>query len=220
MTETSSPDFIRWYRHDQVVRSWLLGSLSEEVLPHVYHLTSSYEVALAKHFNHISTSRQFELQKKLQTITKQDKTMAEYLREFKSICDQLSSIGLPVSENMKIYGVLHDLEKEYEFISTVIESSMKIFPGQLYEYVVSQFTGFDDRLQSYNVSSGVTLHLAFATTQSYTPNYSNRGRGQFETRFGNNRGRGNYSTRGRWFYQLIQNTWQGFSSNNDYRPTY
>lgn len=55
--------------------------------------------------------------------------MAEYLSEIKSLCDQLDSIGSPITEQEKIYGVLNGLGKEYESIYTVIEHAMDIFLG-------------------------------------------------------------------------------------------
>lgn len=93
--------------------------------------------------------------------------MATYLNEFKGICDQMSSIGLSVPENMKIFGVLNGLGKEYEAITAVIESSLNTFPNQSYDSVVAQITGFDDRLQSYDSPSDVTPHLAFTIGRGY-----------------------------------------------------
>lgn len=104
---------------------------------------------------------------------------------------------------MKIFGVLHGFGKEYEVISTVIESSMNNFSSHLYEFVVSQLTEFDDKLQSYATPSEVIPHLAFTVEQSYVTNYSKRGRGN--RRFMTNVGRGScsFSTGGRDFHQQI-----------------
>lgn len=90
--------------------------------------------------------------------------MNGYLRYVKNVCDQLSSIGHPVSEKMKIFVVLNGFGKEYEPIKTSIKGSMDVFPIPIYEDVVPRITAFDDRLQSYDVGSIVTPHLAFNTT--------------------------------------------------------
>lgn len=52
--------------------------------------------------------------------------MTEYLKDIKGICEQLSSIGNPVTEKVKIFDALHDLGREYEPIKTNIEGSLDI----------------------------------------------------------------------------------------------
>lgn len=39
-----------------------------------------------------------------QLLTKKDKTLATYCRDFKAICDSLTAIGNPIEELMKIFG--------------------------------------------------------------------------------------------------------------------
>lgn len=78
----------------------LFGSLTEETLRSVYGLHSAQEVwfSLGKKYNRISATRKLDLQRKLQGMSKNQKTMAEYLGDVKSVCDQLDSIGFPVTE--------------------------------------------------------------------------------------------------------------------------
>lgn len=66
--------------------------------------------------------------------------MTDYLRGIKNICDQLASIGDPVTEKMKIFTALCGLSRDYEPIITVIENSMDQFPGPTYENVCSRLT--------------------------------------------------------------------------------
>lgn len=98
ISEAANPEFTKWIQKDQLVKSWLFGSLSEEALRVVYGLQTSEDVwyAFSKSFNRVSPFRKFVLQRRLQTISKQGKTMADYLGEAKAICDQLDSIGYPV----------------------------------------------------------------------------------------------------------------------------
>ncbi|XP_010485256.1 PREDICTED: uncharacterized protein LOC104763599 [Camelina sativa] len=193
--EVSNPDFENWSRVDQVVKAWLHGSMSENVMRLVVRSITSHEVwiTLISHFNRTSSSRLFELQRRLQNSEKLDKSMSKYLREIKDICDQLASIDDPVSEKMKIFAALRGLGREYEPIITVVEDSMDRVPEPTYETVVSRLTGYEDRIQQYSVSTEVSPHLAFNTMRNAGSQY--RGRG--------NRGRcrGNYSTRGRGFHQ-------------------
>lgn len=130
VTMTPNPAYEAWFCSNQLVRSWLFGTLSEEVLGSVHSVQTSREVwlSLAEKFNKSSLAREFSLRRSLQLLTKKGKTLIEYSREFKSICDALSSIGKPVDESMKIFGFLNGLNREYDPITTVIQSSLSKFP--------------------------------------------------------------------------------------------
>lgn len=101
---------------DQIVIPWILGSLFEDVLSEVVFTQTSQEVwfFLTKYCNKSSSSHLFELQRRLQTISKNDKSMIEYLKEIKSVAEQLASIGNLVSEKMKVFAALPGLGREYE----------------------------------------------------------------------------------------------------------
>lgn len=127
------------------------------------------------------------------------------IREYSSICDQLSSIGKPVDDSMKICSFINGLGREYDAIITVIQSPMSRLPTPTFQDIVFEIQGFDARLQTYETPS-VTPTMAFPTQpeqqhQIYQTSGSyNRGRGS-NSRFGSNRGHGGYSLRGRGFYQ-------------------
>ena len=215
VTETPNPDYDKWLRTDQRIMAWLVGSLSEEAIKSVYGLRSSQEILyyLAQKYNRVSPTRKLELQSRIQNTKKGARTLAEYLSEIKSLCDQLDSIGAPLSEQEKIYGVLRGLGREYKSNSTVIENSMDAFPGPNFEDVVFKLIGFSDKLSSYDTATDVSLHQAFYTNRG---GYSARGRGGYR---GNTRGRGGYSTQGRGFHQQIsQSSGRGAASADD-RPT-
>lgn len=84
-----------------------------------------------------------------------------YHHEFKTICDALSAIGKPVDESMKIFGFLNGLSRDYDPITTVIQSSLSKFPAPMFTYLVSEVQGFDAKLQSYEQDSSATPHLAY-----------------------------------------------------------
>ena len=211
VTEEANPEFVRWVRRDQLVMAWLFGSLSEEALRSVYGLTSAYDVwfSLGKKYNRISATRKLDLQRKLQGMSKKDKTMSEYLNDVKSVCDQLDSIGSGVSEQEMIYAALNGLDREYESICTVIEHSMDANPDIRFEDAVFKLVNFADKLKVYNDSAAPTPHLAFHTDRGQ----SNRGRGYYNNRGNRGRGSGAYSTRGRGFNQQFS------GANNGSRPT-
>lgn len=116
-----NPAHEAWFCTDQLVKSWIFGTLSEEALGGVCALNTSSEVwmSLANTYN-----RSSKLKRKLHLFTKQGKTFSVYTRDYSSICDQLSSIGKPIDKSTKICGFLNGLGRDYDPISTVIQSSM------------------------------------------------------------------------------------------------
>lgn len=215
ISEASNPEFVKWVRSDQLVKAWIFGSLSENSLRCVYGLSTAHEVwvALAKRYNRISPTRRLELQRRIQSITKQNKSMSTYLSEIKDLCDQLDSIGVPMSEHEKIYGVLNGLGRDYESICTVIENLLEVYPNLCLDDVEYKLIGFEDKLQAYEISTSVSPHQAFYASRG---GYSNRGRGGNRGSF---RGRGSYTIRGRGFHQQIsQSSSQFSSSDGDIRP--
>jgi len=192
--EEPNPLYEAWFCTDQLIRSWLFGTLSEEVLGHVHNLSTSRQiwVSLAENFNKSSVAREFSLRRSLQLLSKKEKPFSVYCREFKTICDALSSIGKPVDEQMKIFGFLNGLGRDYDPITTVIQSSLNKLPSPTFNDVVSEVQGFDTKLQSYEETTSVTPHLAFNTERStsgapqYNPNQKGQGRS------GQNKGRGGY----------------------------
>lgn len=216
-TPVSNPDHELWFQTDQVVQSWLLGSLSEQLQGVVLNCSTSCELwqALEKHFNRPSNSRIFELQLKLQFVSKANKKMADYLTEIKNLSDQLASIGNPISETMKIFSALQGLWRDYEPIKTTIKNTMDNVPSPTFEDMTPKLVSFDERLQSYASNSEVSPHLAFSFVQMSQEQsfYLSRGRNN-RGRHGGYRGRGSsFSTRGRGFHQQISR-----NSDSDSRP--
>ncbi|XP_010513128.1 PREDICTED: uncharacterized protein LOC104789077 [Camelina sativa] len=205
VSHVTNPDFLAWHHADQVVRAWLLGSLFEDILRDVVHTTTARDLwsALAQHFNKVSASHLFELQHKLQTVEKLDKSMDEYLKEIKRVCEQLASIGSLVSEHMKIFAALKGLGKEYEPIKTSVEGLMDAQPSLTLDAVILRLTSYSDRLASYNGGSEVSPHMAFNTISTASTGYYNNNRGRGNSRYGNNHGINNFTTKGRGFHQQI-----------------
>lgn len=204
--EAPNPAHEAWTCTDELVKSWIFGTLTEEVLGLVHALATSQVVwlALASHYNKSSLAREFELRRRLQLLSVKGKTFLVYCREFRILCDNLSAIGKPVDENMKIFTFLNGLGREYDPITTVIQSSLSRLPPQTFNDVVLEISAFDAKLQSYEATPEVSPHLAFQTQRFGNSNYGgNRGRGGSFGRSGNYRGRGGYSTRGRGFTQQV-----------------
>uniref|UniRef100_A0A6N2M7L5 Uncharacterized protein n=1 Tax=Salix viminalis TaxID=40686 RepID=A0A6N2M7L5_SALVM len=75
------PEYSNWFQRDQLLLSWILSSLSEEVIPYVVGLDTSSG----------SSARQVQLHLALQELTLADKTMAQFLKEAKLISNELAA---------------------------------------------------------------------------------------------------------------------------------
>ncbi|XP_010445258.1 PREDICTED: uncharacterized protein LOC104727894 [Camelina sativa] len=211
--EVPNPSYEDWICTDELIKSWIFGTLTEEVLGLVHALPTSQDVwlSLAGNFNKSSVAREFDLRRHLQLLNIKGQTFTDYCHEFRAVCDNLSSIGKPVDENMKIFTFLNGLGREYDPISTVLQSSMSRTPAPTFNDVVLEISGYDSKLQSYETPSDVSLHLAFHTHRGGCSGSGLRGRG-------NNRGRGGYSTRGRGFSQQVSSSGWTQSGSSSSRP--
>nr|CAD1838485.1 unnamed protein product [Ananas comosus var. bracteatus] len=101
----NNPDYTSWVRTDRLVKSWIVGTLSEEVLGHAVGLQTAAEVwtALTNHFKQSSIACEFDLLAQLQHIMKGNNPLPTYVRNLNSICDQLHAIGKPVSDSTKVF---------------------------------------------------------------------------------------------------------------------
>ncbi|XP_019085488.1 PREDICTED: uncharacterized protein LOC104715244 [Camelina sativa] len=126
-----NPAYEAWICTDELIKSWLFGTLSEEVLGLVHAMSTSQEVwlSLASSFNRSSVTRECELLRRLNLLNMKDRTFSVYCREFCAICDNLSAIGKQVNESMKVVLFLNGLAREYDPIATVIQSLLSRLPS-------------------------------------------------------------------------------------------
>ncbi|KZV27403.1 hypothetical protein F511_02512 [Dorcoceras hygrometricum] len=106
-----NPTYHSWLVDDQTLVSLIFSSLTEEAISVVVGCTIAQSVwlALENHFSHQSKPREFHLKDQLQSLKKGDKSVSEFGRDFKLICDQLSAIGCLVDDTDKIHLYLKGL---------------------------------------------------------------------------------------------------------------
>lgn len=115
----SNPVYLQWYSQDQRLLSLLLSSLTEESMAEVLGCSSSRAVwlALEAAFSHRSKTRELRLKDDLQLVKKGSRSVSEYGRQFKSICDQLAAIGRPVDDTDKAHWFLRGLGPSFSAFS-------------------------------------------------------------------------------------------------------
>lgn len=86
---------------DQCIRSWLLATVSREVMTEIRDMPHAYQVwqHLAHRFNSDSLARIVDLKRMLTNLHKaENQSMVDYLRSIKLIADSLSSIHSSISD--------------------------------------------------------------------------------------------------------------------------
>ncbi|XP_020415634.1 uncharacterized protein LOC109948113 [Prunus persica] len=117
-----NPAFSAWSRRDKHCLICLQGSLSEEILPYVVGAATSRTLwlNLERRFSSLSESHIIELQSKLQSLSKGDHSMSQYLKSIKHIADSLAAAGTPLSSAALVVHTLNGLPAEYHTFATSI----------------------------------------------------------------------------------------------------
>ena len=139
-----NPDFTHWRRSDRLVRAWITSRLSEETLALVVDLETSREVwqALQDAYAHTSVEREFLLKQKLSLLSKEPtQSIHDYIRYFKSLCDDLSLIGKPLFNQDNVFHLLRGLGPDYNpFTTTMLRP-----PIPSYQSILPQLINYDTR---------------------------------------------------------------------------
>jgi hypothetical protein len=129
----SNPEYENWFKKDQMLLSWLLSFLTEEVFPYVIGLKSSRDVWLsfANAFGAISHNRQLQLHIELQELKKNDLSVSQFLQKTKSLADELGATGCPVSTPKFNAIIYRNIGSEYHSIITAL--NLRPTPVSFYE---------------------------------------------------------------------------------------
>ncbi|GAV75343.1 UBN2_2 domain-containing protein [Cephalotus follicularis] len=121
--------------------------------------------------------------------------MTKYINEFKSIFDQLNSIGKPVSDKRKVFDLLTNLGPAYEAFST----NMLKPPMPSYSEIIPLLHSHELR-NKHNESTALNQTMAFYTA-------TNKGRG-----YGGSNN--SFSSKGRGFTQTTSKGSQNSQSKS------
>ncbi|KAF3780759.1 Retrovirus-related Pol polyprotein from transposon TNT 1-94 [Nymphaea thermarum] len=138
-----NPAYESWHRSDQLALSWIMVTVSEQVLGQILHVETAHEawVELERSYGTHTPLRIMMLKKELNFIKKDGGDMVSYLDHVKSLVNTLVAAGHPVSTPDLIQITLNGLPKEYESLVTYITTSATIekltFNG-LYDLLLNQ----------------------------------------------------------------------------------
>ena len=111
-SSTLTKEFIAWQKSDRLLRGWIIGTLSEEVLRLVIGLEMASTVweALKDAYAQNSQEREFTLRQQLTYLRKDEtKSITNHIQTFKGLCDNLAAIGKPIPDQEKVFCLLTSL---------------------------------------------------------------------------------------------------------------
>ncbi|WVZ95461.1 hypothetical protein U9M48_041224 [Paspalum notatum var. saurae] len=139
-----NPDYDSWLAKDQQLLSYLVNSITKEVLPQVASATSASGAwkALEGMFSASSKARVTNLRMQLSTLKKGNMSTAAYFTKMRSIQDELAAIGKVIEDNEMVSYILTGLDFDYNpIVSSILSRGDSITLSDLY----SQLLAYDLR---------------------------------------------------------------------------
>ena len=192
-----NPDYLVWLRTDQTLLSLLTATLSEPILGMVVGLTTSMEVwnSLARHFSQQSVANASALRVRLLSLTRDNRSISDYLLHAKSLSDTLTSIGHPVSNEDLVTSVLRGLGPGYEMIVT---ATLHFPPLPSFPDLRARLLSFE--AQTITPTVAAPLQTAFITQQAPFPSGSQFPPPSRQGSHSGNRGSNHYRNKNRGRY--------------------
>ncbi|XP_021829321.1 uncharacterized protein LOC110769611, partial [Prunus avium] len=187
-----------------MLRSWIIASLSEDVLPHIVGTSTSSEAwtCLKQDFGSPTNTRLLQLHTQLQNLPKGDLLVATYLQKAKLLADQLAVAGKPLDANEFNAIIFRNLGNDYSDMVTAMSTKLSpISYSELHSLLVSH----EIRLQEHATHSTIlpSANMAYRGSNSNSnrgsSNQHNRNpfnsNNQGSSNFNNNRGSSTYNNR-------------------------
>nr|CAD1824304.1 unnamed protein product [Ananas comosus var. bracteatus] len=182
--KVDNPLYEDWLAADQQVLSYLLASVSKEVLAQVAAKQSAAEVwtAIEVMFASKTRARAVNTRLALATAQKGNMTVTEYVGKMRALGDEMAAAGRPLEDDELVEYILTGLDEEYDpVVSSVIGRSDAISVSELY----SQMLAFETRLSLRNSGGHSSGSSANVANQRGRGGFGRSGRGGRGGRFNN-----------------------------------
>ncbi|BBH02147.1 hypothetical protein Prudu_012630 [Prunus dulcis] len=128
LTDDINPAYDTWIQQDQLVLSWINGSLSSTVLVTVARFTSARStwVALENRFASPNQNRILQLRSELFRTARGDSSVADYLDKVNAIVDNLALSGSPLPDSDLLAVIMNNVGPLYE--STIASTQARETP--------------------------------------------------------------------------------------------
>ncbi|KAK1697568.1 hypothetical protein QYE76_014265 [Lolium multiflorum] len=184
-TKEPNPAYDAWVATDQQVLTFLLGSLTPDILVSVIGMDTAAEVwgAIKAMFASQSRTRVSNLRVALAKTRKENMTTAAFFTKMKGLADELAAAGRPIDEEELVEYLLAGLDESYNplFAAIGVNGGEDLTVSELY----AQVCAYDSRMELLtdgSISGGASVNSA------QRGRGGPRGRGHYGGRRG---GRGN-----------------------------
>ncbi|KAK2420319.1 putative mitochondrial protein [Trifolium repens] len=159
---TVNPLRQQWEKHDALISTWILSTISDSLLAKVVDLTFSWQIwdEIHRHFNTLLNTKARQLRSELRTLRKGDRTVTEFIQCVREINESLISVGDPVPLRNLVEIVIDALPEDYD--SAVAAISSKSTTVTIDE-VESDLLAHETRLEKnkkQSLSDTATVNLA------------------------------------------------------------
>lgn len=168
-----NPRFNTWKNNDGLLTSWLLGTITEDVLSMIESSDTAYQVwkSLEEQLLSMTKENELHLNEALVSLKKGNSTLEDYLKKFKALCDMLAAMKKPLDETTKVFHLARGLGNNYKDFRVAMLSKA---PYPTYNQFVQSLKNHEAQLvftTEEKVSSQINHNQAF-----YTQRGRSRGR--------------------------------------------
>ena len=119
-----NPEYRLWFRQNKLIHNALLASVDSTLASTVATAPDAHTAWKSLHttFANKSQTRIFSLRDQLSKVSKESRPIIDYLRDIKSITDELATAGSPVSNAELVIKILSGLGSEYNPLSSAIRA--------------------------------------------------------------------------------------------------
>ncbi|KAL4271339.1 hypothetical protein GQ457_13G020000 [Hibiscus cannabinus] len=124
-----NPLYLQFVKQDSSLASWLLSTVSADILPQLVGAETTAAVwgAITKLYSNLSTTKVMNLHCRLRSLKKGTQSMRDYTMAVKETCDLLASCGSSVSDLEHIATILNGLPVKYEPSVAAITASKESY---------------------------------------------------------------------------------------------
>ncbi|KAH9746928.1 retrovirus-related pol polyprotein from transposon RE1 [Citrus sinensis] len=213
--DRENPYYVVWKRQDQLLLSWIMSSMSLEILSLVVSSQTSLELwkKLEKQFGSESMAKKVHLKMLFSNLRKRSVSMTEYFTKLRTISDGLALTGSPLNNTDLITHLITGLDHSYYPVVVYIEPNMLTMDlSEAYAMLLTH----EARLENSKNVDSKEVKNNFMANVAQTGNFQKKGNGNNQNNWNKNGGGNwNQNTGGRGGYQgQGRGNWNGNWNQN------
>lgn len=110
-----NPEYLSWFKKDQLVLSWIICSVIESLLPQIIGAETVHAAwqRLATSYASRSKAQIRNLKNQLSNLACESDSIPTYIQRSKTLADQLAALGSPISTDNLIHAITEGIGDEY-----------------------------------------------------------------------------------------------------------